>query len=130
MFKALSIQQPWVELILLGRKTIEVRSWSTVHRGSLWLHAGKKVVPEVLNRFQMSSSDLHFGALVGRCDLVDCVEFSSETWSSLRNQHLNEGPLSKPRYAWFLRDATRIAPIPFKGRLGLMKIDSLPTGQI
>ncbi len=37
---ALSIRQPWVELILLGRKTIEVRSWTTRHRGPLWLHAG------------------------------------------------------------------------------------------
>lgn len=29
---ALSIRQPWVELILLGRKTIEVRSWAIRHR--------------------------------------------------------------------------------------------------
>ncbi|WP_084604451.1 ASCH domain-containing protein [Desulfonatronum thioautotrophicum] len=37
---ALSIRQPWVELILPGHKTIEVRSWPTRHRGPLWLHAG------------------------------------------------------------------------------------------
>ncbi|WP_459939205.1 ASCH domain-containing protein [Desulfonatronum parangueonense] len=37
---ALSIRHPWVELILLGRKTIEVGSGTTRHRGPLWLHAG------------------------------------------------------------------------------------------
>jgi hypothetical protein len=41
---ALSIKQPWAELILLGRKT--VRSWSTDFRGLLALHTGKKPVPE------------------------------------------------------------------------------------
>jgi ASCH domain len=39
---ALSIKQPWAELILLGRKTIEVRSWSTNFRGLLALHTGKR----------------------------------------------------------------------------------------
>jgi len=38
---ALSIKQPWAELILRGRKQIEVRSWSTAYRGFVWLHTGR-----------------------------------------------------------------------------------------
>ena len=31
--KALSVPQPWAEVIARGEKTIEVRTWSTKHRG-------------------------------------------------------------------------------------------------
>jgi ASCH domain-containing protein len=33
---ALSVRQPWAELILTGRKKIELRTWTTDHRGPLW----------------------------------------------------------------------------------------------
>jgi hypothetical protein len=120
---ALSIRQPWVELILQGRKTIEVRTWHTRHRGELWLHAGAQADAKALIRFSLNADDdLAFGALVGVCELYDCVEFTGDTWHHWRNRHLNENLLKKPHYAWFLRNPTRIKPRPMKGRLGLMKI--------
>jgi len=39
----LGIRQPWVEWILRGIKTIEVRSRQTVRRGPINLYASKKV---------------------------------------------------------------------------------------
>ena len=39
--KALSIQHPWVDAILAGEKTIEIRSWEHPYRGEFLLHAGK-----------------------------------------------------------------------------------------
>lgn len=125
MFTALSIRQPWTELILQGRKSIEVRSWSTQHRGELWLHAGARADREALQRFDMVADDLTFGALVGRCELCDCIEFTAETWDLWRTQHLNEGPLENRQYAWILRRPIRVKPVPWKGRLGLMRINML-----
>jgi len=122
MNTAISIRQPWVELILQGYKTIEVRSWATQHRGELWLHAGLRPDRRALERFNLSASELSFGALVGRCDIYDCIEFNEEAWHSLRNQHLNDGQFIRPLYAWLLRNPIRIAPKVLKGRLGLMKI--------
>ena len=119
---ALSIRQPWAELILQGRKTIEVRTWATRHRGELWLHTGVRRDEKALNRFDLKADNLTFGALVGTCELYDCIEFSNETWHRWRNQHLNEGPLDGRRYAWLLRAPTRIKPRPLKGQLRLMKI--------
>src|SRR5262245_40463040 len=40
---ALSVRQPWAELIMSGRKTIEVRSWAAEYRGVLWIHTGVNV---------------------------------------------------------------------------------------
>lgn len=39
--KALSIQRPWIDAILAGEKTIEVRKWETKYRGPFLLHASK-----------------------------------------------------------------------------------------
>src|SRR5215208_4091525 len=36
---ALSLKQPWAALLVSGRKTIEVRRWTTQHRGELLIHA-------------------------------------------------------------------------------------------
>jgi hypothetical protein len=121
---ALSIRQPWTELILQGAKTIEVRTWATQYRGELWLHAGIKPDSNALQRFNSLADNLSFGALVGRCELDDCIEFTEQTWDRWRPQHLNEGDLKKQQYAWFLRNPTRISPRLMKGRLGLMRIDS------
>ncbi|MCB2200861.1 ASCH domain-containing protein [bacterium] len=44
--KALSIQQPWAGLILLGLKGLETRTWTTDYRGPLVIHAGKRYQKE------------------------------------------------------------------------------------
>jgi hypothetical protein len=41
--KALTIRQPWAELILRGRKPFELRTWRTKYRGPLVIHAAAKV---------------------------------------------------------------------------------------
>ncbi|MEK7168734.1 MAG: ASCH domain-containing protein [Patescibacteria group bacterium] len=34
-FKAISLKQPWANLVASGKKTIETRKWSTKYRGDL-----------------------------------------------------------------------------------------------
>jgi len=94
----------------------------------LWLHAGIQPDLSALHRFNFPADDLTFGALVGRCELCDCIEFSKQTWDSWRRQHLNEGSIERQQYAWFVRNPIRISPRPMKGRLGLMRVDA-PDGR-
>ena len=124
MAVGLSIRQPWAELILRGEKTIEVRSWPTRHRGELWLHAGAHVDARLLQAFGMTRQDVVFGALVGVCEIYDCVELSAGTWEKWRAQHRVPGALTEKHFAWMLRKAVRREPSPMKGRLGLMRIES------
>jgi hypothetical protein len=44
---ALTIRQPSAELIISGRKSMEIRSWEVDHRGPLWIHAGLFRKPEL-----------------------------------------------------------------------------------
>lgn len=41
--KALTIKPKWANMILDGRKTIEVRTWVTRYRGPLAIHSGSPV---------------------------------------------------------------------------------------
>ena len=38
---ALSVRQPWAALLVAGRKTVEVRTWSTAVRGRVFIHAAR-----------------------------------------------------------------------------------------
>ncbi len=39
--KVLSLKQPFAELILSGKKTIELRKWNTKFRGEFLIHSSK-----------------------------------------------------------------------------------------
>jgi hypothetical protein len=119
---ALSIRQPWVELILAGRKTIEVRTWSTKHRGTLWLHAGKRVDVHACRVHHLSPDSLDVGALVGVAELVDCIAFDAATWEALRPTHLNLVEFDREYFGWVLRAARRVPATPHRGSLGLMTL--------
>ncbi len=43
--KATTLWQPWAQLVALGVKTIETRSWRTSYRGPLAIHAGLRRPP-------------------------------------------------------------------------------------
>lgn len=105
--KALTIQQPWAEMIVSGQKRIENRYWSTRYRGPLLIHAGKgrgylEQCADLRERWLLpADSDLIMGALIGIAELVDCVQ----KYRALEQGHageFTEGPI-----CWILRDARR-----------------------
>jgi hypothetical protein len=77
--RALSIRQPFAELILVGKKRIEYRSRPTKVRGCVYLYACKQ--PGPADRYADSSLDrdqLPHGLIVGTVELVDCIDCTSE----------------------------------------------------
>jgi ASC-1-like (ASCH) protein len=47
----LSLRQPYAELVAVGRKTIETRTWNTNFRGKFLIHASKTIDKEGSNIF-------------------------------------------------------------------------------
>lgn len=120
--RALSIRQPWAELILQRRKTIELRSWETDYRGPFWLHAGKSADRELVRSFGVA--DAPRGAFVGRVTLLDIVSIDAPRWERWRHQHLDSGSYQPGLFAWHLLSAERLRePVPAPGRLNLFKVD-------
>ncbi len=121
--KALSIRQPWAELILQGRKTIELRTWPTNYRGRIAIHAGQTLKEAACAAYGLDPASLTRGALVGTVEIVEMVTLDDQLWEALRDQHLGLGPFPGDLLGWRLANPQRLPePIPMPGHLGLFSI--------
>ena len=76
--RALSIRQPWAKLIILGHKTIEVRSRRTNIRERVYIYAGRSRIEaeeeaRVADRYRVDVDGLHRGVLVGTVEIIGCL---------------------------------------------------------
>jgi hypothetical protein len=126
---ALSVRQPWANLIVLGLKDIEIRTWATKYRGRLLIHAGMTFDRVAMWRFPMET--VPRGAIIGSVKLADILRFTRKTWKEEGDRHLDTGqfPL-ETAYAWILEDQRPFSePIRYKGALKLFRVDSEPVRQ-
>lgn len=124
-FKALSVQEPFALLEVMGIKDIENRTWKTDFRGRIYIHAcsyksAKNIKyaltpeqKEIVNRNPLiyvflEDKELMYSAIIGHVDLVDIVEDSSSVWAL------------KDHYHWILGNAVMYENpvIDVKGNLG------------
>lgn len=86
--KALSIKQPWAWLIVNGYKDVENRTWASMFRGRIYIHAGKtfdekgyKWIRETFPNMPLpSKEEFQFGGLIGTARLSDVVTESDSPW--------------------------------------------------
>lgn len=131
MAKVLSLLQPWATLAVMGLKTIETRSWGTIYRGPLLIHAGLRrsgkavwAESELLQQHVPDFGALAFGAIVGEVQLRDVMRLGAMNMgvAAFEQQSLEEHAFSAApaRFAWIFSDAQLFEePIPATGRLGL-----------
>ena len=75
--RALSLRQPWAELVLRGIKTIEARSTRTKIRGPVQIYAGRNRIDKdsearISKEYGIDVNALPRGVLVGIVTIVDC----------------------------------------------------------
>jgi hypothetical protein len=115
--RVISLQQPWAWLVVQGGKDVENRRWPTRYRGPIAIHASLKLDTSYRDgRFRFPAGvelppldSLDRGAIVGVATLVECVSHSDSPWFS--------GP-----FGFLLRDARPVAPLPWRGALGLRRL--------
>ena len=109
--KALSVKQPWANMIASGEKTIETRTWMTPYRGQLLIVSSKQPHIEPA------------GCAVAVATVTDCRPM---TRRDERAACCRVYPNAK---AWVLLGIRRIEPIPVRGSFGLfdcpVEIDDL-----
>lgn len=120
--KCLSIRQPWADLIIEGKKTIEVRCWQTPYRGKLFIHAAKTKEKNYPKKFL--NQNRVTGAVIGAVELIDIKKASAKSWGKNKKLHLSSGPMPAGKtFFWFLEKPKKIKkPITVKGRLGLFNV--------
>ncbi|MBS3167720.1 ASCH domain-containing protein [Candidatus Woesearchaeota archaeon] len=131
--KALSMKQPVPELILQGKKTIELRTWKSNFRGEFYLHASKNVIPRLMDVFKFKIEDLSQGAIVGKATIKDMKIYTEEKqFQKDADKHLVPGKMYKnPTYGYILEEPVRLEkPIPYKGQLSFFDVNLTPTKQL
>jgi hypothetical protein len=113
--RALSIRQPWAELILRGKKKIEVRSRPTNIRGPMYLYASlTRGADDAKCRASTGCTweGLDRGKLVGIIEITDCRELR-ETDGRAAGFPINFDPTCS--FAWVVKPIKRLAkPIESK----------------
>lgn len=102
--KAISVRQPWANLIRTGYKTIETRTWPTQYRGDLVIVSSRRPRIEPA------------GMALAIVRLVDCRPMTSADEAAARCRCYERA------WAWVLSDVRPIEPIPVRGQLGLYTI--------
>ena len=104
--KALSVQQPWANLIASGEKTIEVRKKPTRHRGPLLICASKRPpVPP-------------FGRMVALVDVVNCwpLKQADERAAQVKRERGDK------RFAWVSGECPARAESPSDRKPGVFQL--------
>ena len=112
--KTLSIKQPWTELILQGKKKIELRKWNTNFRGKFLIHASK--VPDKKNMKKFGFDNLPCGGIVGEAILIDVKNYK-KTNDFEKDKKLHLANKDWGGYGFILNDIKRIDFIPCRGNL-------------
>ena len=152
--RALTLHQPWAQLMVWGLKNIETRSWvapSYLIGQRMAIHAGKRdprptdwnieVQLAVLQRAGGSHS-MPMGAVVATARLIECMQVIGEPDSSglvscrgfgeLSDEPEYDatirtdpyGDFSVGRWLWVFQDVHRVEPLSINGRQGVW---TLPT---
>lgn len=121
--KVLSLKQPFAELILQGKKKIELRKWNTKFRGEFLIHSSK--IPDAVAIKKFGFENLPCGFILGRADLVEVKKYKSELEHSKDgDKHLANS--SWGNYGFVLKNPRRLKKIiPAKGKLNFWDFDGV-----
>jgi hypothetical protein len=105
LIKAISVKQPWANLIASGEKTIETRKWATNYRGRLLIASSK-------------TPAIHpAGFAIAIVNLVDCRPMVR------RDEMAACCELYAGAFSWIFREIRKIDPFPVRGQLGLFDVE-------
>lgn len=136
--KAITIHQPWAQLIALGIKKIETRSWRTHYQGPIAIHASQRldfldvfiatvssqrtVVKKLKEAGFDSLCDLPFGCVIG-VGYLDRVDPAHEIDLAPKELERQLGLFCEGRFAWrFSQTRLLETPIPACGHQGLWNL--------
>ncbi len=124
--KCLSLKQPFAELLVSGRKTIELRNWTTKFRGEFLVHASKNIDRDGCKVHGFDPEKITKGAVVGKAVIYDVKEYLNESeFFSDKDKHLAvESIYATDRYGFLIKDAERFdKPIPMPGKLNFFEVE-------
>jgi hypothetical protein len=85
--KTLSLKQPFAELIVSGKNTIELRNWNSKFRGKFLIHASKTPDSKAMEKFGFEK--LPVGVIIGEVELIEVKKYENDSQHKKdKNKHL------------------------------------------
>jgi len=105
-WKAISLMQPWANLVASGKKTIETRKWKTDYRGKIVICSSKKPTIAPAGYALCTAELYHIEPMKKEHEKKACIKVYPKA------------------YSWFLKNIKPFRkPIPVKGKLGLFTLE-------
>lgn len=123
--KCLSVSQPYADLIVQGKKTIELRTWNTKYRGEFLVHAPSKIKKDACKRLGINETNLRTRAIIGKAEIYDVKIYNSVSeLSSDFKKHFATEEFLRHKYGFLLKNLRELKiPIPYKGSLGFFNVN-------
>ncbi len=130
ILKCLSVSQPFADLIISGKKIIELRNWNTNFRGEFLIHAPIKIRINDYDRLKIKKK-LVTGAIVGKAELYDVKKYDLiKEIKKDQKFHFSSKKFNGKTFGFMLKNSKSLRiPIPWKGQLGFFDVD-LPKPKI
>jgi hypothetical protein len=126
--KCLSVSQPFADLIISGKKTIELRNWNTKFRGEFLIHAPLKIKMDDCKRLKINKK-FATGVIIGKAELYDVKKYNSLKEINVDKKfHFATKKFQVKTYGFKIRNVKMLKiPIPFKGQLGFFDVELTKT---
>jgi ASCH domain-containing protein len=124
--KCLSLKQPYAELLVSGKKSIELRNWNTSFRGKFLVHASKNIDKDTSESLGIDYSMLIRGAIIGTAVLYNIKQYRNKTELERdRHKHLADTKeFGFCKYGFMIKNAHRLSrSIPYPGMLKFFEVD-------
>lgn len=118
------MSQPFADLIISGKKTIELRKWNTNFRGEFFIHAPIKIRVKDCKRLKITKK-LVTGAIIGKAELYDVKKYNSSKEVKMDQKfHLASKNFQDKTFGFKIKNAKSLRiPIPWKGQLGFFDVE-------
>ena len=123
--KCLSVSQPYADLIVQGKKTIELRTWNTKYRGEFLVHAPDKIKKDTCEKLGINIAKLRTGVIIGKVEIYDVKMYNSVSeLKSDYKKHFATEEFLRHKYGFLLKKPQELKiPIPHKGSLGFFNVN-------
>ena len=122
--KCLSVSQPYADLIVKGKKIIELRTWNTKFRGEFLVHAPSKIKTDACKKLGIDETHLRTGVIIGKAEIYDVKRYNSIVeFKEDQNKHFASDGFAQHRFGFLLKNPKELRiPIPYKGKLGFFNV--------
>jgi hypothetical protein len=123
--KALSIRQPWLDMIVSGVKVMDIRPWDIKHLGLIALYAPWQIDFSASHLFGYETPwTLVRGKLIGAAEVERVIPLDETNFINYLDQHFQVLPVGGEVFGVVLRNIKLLdKPIPYKGQTTLFSVD-------